>query len=109
MPTTTVIDPAFPITYMALIIWVFFLLYRNDDVWVRVASRIFAFLWGIFIMLHSMAGESWLTINTAVSPPTFTLTQFDDGFGMVMGLTVMFISLIVIYRTYANLHSGTGT
>ena len=82
-----------------LLVWVFFLLYRNDSIIVNVISRFFAFLFAIVIAINSIVGEKWLDDST------FTLSTHNDGFALFISLLVLGLSIIIMYNAIVAFQS----
>ena len=85
----------FPVTYIVILLWLL-MSYTAPSLSLKAFGSIF----GLFVGLFTMAGESWLIFNTTTL--LFTLQQFDDGFQVYLGLFTFILSLynlvgIIVY------------
>ena len=89
----------FPITYIAVIVWLILITYNDDYYWTRFSAKLLGSIFGIWLSLLTFNGEWWLDDNNA----SFTLTQFKDGFQLPIALIVLGFTFVLWFTLAMSL------
>lgn len=84
----------FPITYMELAIWIFFMLVKSENANKLYAIRALGFSFGFLSGIDTLAGERWLFINDS---GVASMIQFDDGIAPLIAAIMIFGSGLFLY------------
>ena len=90
----------FPITYIAVIIWLILITYDAVDYWERIVAKWMGVFLGILTAIYSFNGEQWLNVDNSLA---YTMTQFKDGFQLPLSLILLAMSIFLAYNLAMSL------
>lgn len=94
----------FPITYLLITIWIILITFETNNYWMRWIAKFVGVMLGLFTAIRgTFFGEQWLAIDNLNN---LSLTQFNDGFALPLGLVLVAISLVQMYMLiFSVLHA----